>query len=158
MFLLTLLALAAGPAAAAAPDAAALVQAVADRIDAVRDAEGLPPLGRNDALAKAAAAHSAEMAQTGTLSHRSADGRTVADRIAAAGYGPFAALAENVAFRTVAPDSDPETLARLIVGQWLDSPGHRANLLGTATIESGVGVAFGGDAVYMTQVFAAPQR
>jgi len=78
------------------------------------------PLRWNGRLFDAAARHAADMAQHDYLSHTGRDGRSVAQRAQAAGYG-WTAIGENLA---AGPDSVPE-----VVAGWLASPGHCANLM-----------------------------
>lgn len=60
---------------------------------------------------------------------------------------------ENVAYST--SPSDPSTLAPLFTNMWIDSWGHRQNMLGDFTT-IGIGLAtLGGDATYATQIFGS---
>jgi len=121
-------------------------QAVFDLANAERRKAGLPPLKVSERLTKAARAHSADMARQGQLSH-TLSGRGPADRIAAVGY-QGAAWGENVAWGQPSPQA--------VVTGWMNSPGHRGNILGAFT-ELGVGVFIdGGGQRYWTQVFATP--
>jgi uncharacterized protein YkwD len=74
----------------------------------------------NDALAKAAAAHSQDMAALNYFSHTSADGRSLAQRVDAAGY-TWSTLGENIAAGQVGIDA--------VVDGWMRSDGHCANLM-----------------------------
>lgn len=89
------------------------------------------PLRWNDALGRVARAHSADMAQTGELSHHSSDGTSMVERIQAA-YGDRKAFAENVA------RGYPEARMAVLSG-WMCSPGHRKNLLEPRYDEVGLG-------------------
>jgi uncharacterized protein YkwD len=52
-----------------------------------------------------------------------------------------------------------ETAARMLMQQWLNSPGHRQNILSGQASEIGVGTARGANgAIYAVQVFAAPAQ
>jgi uncharacterized protein YkwD len=107
-----------------------------------RQASGLRPLAWNDALANASRAHSQDMVARGFFEHISLDGRTPRERIESAGY-PVRSLTswsvgENIAWGT----SILSTPAR-IVEDWMQSPGHRANILRSTYREVGVGVATG---------------
>ncbi len=84
------------------------------------------PTGRvrwNDALAAAAAAHSADMATLNYFSHTSADGRSAADRVNATGFA-WSALGENIAAGQVGIDA--------VVDAWMGSDGHCANIMNPA--------------------------
>jgi uncharacterized protein YkwD len=96
---------------------------------------GLAPLIDNAPLAVAAQGHADDMATNGYFSHLSADGRTVDQRIRAAGY-LGGNLAENIAWG----DRSLGT-PRSIVGAWMNSAGHRASILNGLLHDSGIGVA-----------------
>jgi uncharacterized protein YkwD len=81
-------------------------------------------------LSAAASAHSRDMALHDLFSHTGSDGSTMISRAVAAGYN-YSRLAENLS----AGQSTPEE----VVAGWMNSPGHRANLLNCALREIGVG-------------------
>lgn len=91
-----------------------------------RAAHGLPPLQLDASLALAARHHAAEMAELGYLAHESPrDGsRDLGQRLNRAG-AMLESAAENLAYLQHVPDLPGAT-----VQGWLESPGHRANLLG----------------------------
>src|SRR5690606_27725709 len=77
-------------------------------------------------------------------------GKDVTDRIAATGYLVLAS-AENIA----SGQPDPAT----VVEGWLNSPGHRANILNPELTEIGAGYAYtttGDYHHFWTHVFATP--
>lgn len=86
----------------------------------------------NDALARAAAAHSLDMATQDYFSHTSADGRSVGDRVSAAGYA-YASLGENIAAGQSTVDA--------VVDAWMHSDGHCANLMGSDYQDFGLACA-----------------
>ena len=81
-------------------------------------------------LSAAASAHSRDMALHDLFSHTGSDGSTMTSRAAAAGYA-YSRLAENLA----AGPPNPEE----VVAGWMNSPGHRSNILNCALREIGVG-------------------
>lgn len=108
------------------------------------------PLQWNDDLARAARAHSADMAATGQLSHTGSRGEDLGQRVRNAGYQPRA-WGENVAYG----QPDPEAA----LAAWLDSPGHCRNIMDPAYREFGAGRAAGSDGrPYWTLVLAAPME
>ncbi len=115
-------------------------------VNAARADAGLRPgLGRTARSTSAAQAHSADMAANDYFSHTSQDGRSFADRIRAAGYSG-GAMAENIAAG--------QSSASSVMAGWMDSPGHRANILNCTYRHIGVGVAKGGSyGTYWTQDF-----
>jgi stress response protein SCP2 len=125
----------------------ALSAAVVTVTNAQRARHRLPPLGVDARLAAAAHAHSADMVGRGFFAHVDPDGRGVDQRVRAAGYA-YRVVAENIAAGQ--PD------AGAVVEAWMNSPGHRANILHPEVTEIGVGRATGGIGIHWTQVFAAP--
>lgn len=96
-------------------------------------------LAWDDRLFAAARAHSDDMATQDYFSHTSLDGRTPGDRITAAGY-PWNACGENIA----AGYSTPEAAMQA----WMNSPGHRANILSSTFCDIGVGYAYAPPTTY----------
>lgn len=110
-----------------------------------RGQRGLPFLGRNAALDNAAQRHSNDQARRCVMSHTGGDGSSPADRIAAAGY-EWQGVAENVAYGW--PDE------RICMKQWMESPGHRANILTPKFKQFGSAVGYSSGGVpYYTQTF-----
>lgn len=119
-------------------------------INQERAAEGLPALKANNKLTNAARAHSQDMACIGFFSHNSPSSGDPFDRIVRAGYS-FSSAGENIA---AGYGSAAET-----VQGWMESPGHRANILGANFTEIGIGYAYWAESSYrsyITAVFAAP--
>ncbi|MEV0895201.1 CAP domain-containing protein [Actinoplanes sp. NPDC049802] len=113
-------------------------------INIERGNNGCAALTVNDQLTAAARGHSAWMAQTGTFSHTGSGGSTFATRVKAAGYAQPSA--ENIAYgyRTAAE----------VVNGWMNSSGHRANIVNCKSKTVGVGVVFSADGTpYYTQNF-----
>ncbi len=116
-----------------------------------RKAKDLPALVLNPALSKIARAHSENMARQGKMEHK-LDDKEPKDRVKAAGY-KFSKMAENIAMA--------EEGAQLpkIMKAWMDSEGHRINILSAEYIEIGVGSARDkAGTTYLTQVFARPRK
>jgi uncharacterized protein YkwD len=123
------------------------VQAVLDLTNKERQKVGLPPLKANATLMKVAADHSVNMARRGSLNH-TLDGKSPFDRMSAAGYA-FGSAGENIAWGASTPEE--------VVQMWMNSPGHRSNLLSREYSEIGIGVAKSDRGrAFHTQVFAAP--
>jgi uncharacterized protein YkwD len=104
-----------------------------------RDKAGCGALKLNSKLNAAAQAHTTDMATHNFFSHDSQDGRSPFDRIKAAGYS-FGAAAENIAAGG--------TTAAGAMDQWMNSPGHKANILNCTYVDLGVGFAKGVNADY----------
>ena len=99
----------------------------------------LPPLAPNTTLAAEARDFAEYLARTGAFSH-TADGRDPGQRAQAAGYD-YCEIAENLVYGTDDSGFGIDRLVRLFMDSWEASPGHRRNLLGPQSVETGVGVA-----------------
>jgi uncharacterized protein YkwD len=108
------------------------------------------PLELAPALNKAALAHAKDMAAHSFMAHKGSDGSWPAQRATRAGYY-WRTVGENVA----AGSGTPEQAVR----DWLESPGHCANLMNVEYTQTGIAVVFDPESagvVYWAQVFAAP--
>ena len=105
-----------------------------------------PQLRLDDALAQAARNHSREMAAYGYLSHTSQNDEDPSSRMARSGYPIQHGWAENIAFGAHTPEA--------VMNQWMNSSGHRKNILNCKFRALGVGVAQAHDGtLYWTQNF-----
>ena len=126
------------------PPEAALIRA----INAERAPRGLVPLRVDVRLERAARAKSSEMLRTGTFAHGDLRGRLVRYRVPGRTYG------ENLAWAT-----GSRATATRIVQMWMESPGHRANILRASFTRIGLGRRVGpfagyGSAAVVTADFA----
>jgi uncharacterized protein YkwD len=120
-----------------------LEQAILDLVNKEREKEGLSPLKPAGKLVQIAREHSANMARQNKLDHF-LDGKSPIDRARAVGYEGL--VTENCAWGV-------RTAADVVRG-WMNSPGHRANLLGKNAVEAGIGHASEGrSGPYYTMVF-----
>ncbi len=123
-------------------------------VNAERAAAGCGALVLNGTLNAVADAHSEDMAANDFFDHTNLRGESPFDRISAAGYG-YRTAGENIAVGY--PD------AQTVMDGWMNSPGHRRNILDCGYTELGVGYAEGGSTsgnyrpLYWTQVFATPR-
>jgi uncharacterized protein YkwD len=98
-------------------------------------------------LTAAAQRQSDDMARRQTMSHSGGDGTDGGIRIRNAGYG-WSTWGENVA----AGQSTPAE----VMSAWLNSPGHRANILNGGVVHIGVAATTGSNgSIYWTMVLAA---
>jgi uncharacterized protein YkwD len=104
-----------------------------------RAENGLSGLSLNGDLVASARAHSADMAAQDYFDHPGLDGSSPGDRIAATGYEAWR-WGENIA----AGYTTPET----VVDAWMNSAGHRANILSESFCDIGVGYAYDDDSTY----------
>ncbi|MGQ9684159.1 MAG: CAP domain-containing protein, partial [Anaerolineae bacterium] len=109
------------------------VQRIVDLTNQERARHGLAPLTIDSALNSSAQATSQDMADHNFFSHTGSDGSDAGQRMARAGYGPLYAYGENIAAGQPSPD---EAFAA-----WMNSEGHRANILNPHFHNIGVGYA-----------------
>jgi uncharacterized protein YkwD len=106
-------------------------------VNVERRKHGRRSLRANSGLALAGQRHARDMVRRRYFSHSTRAGRDFQDRIVRTGYtrGSAAILGENLAWGT-------RRLAtpRSIVRGWMNSPGHRANVLRPKFREIGIGV------------------
>lgn len=114
---------------------------------------GLPALKSDSRLASVARGHSDNMSSQNFFDHQDPEGRTHQERLDASYPGLVRGSGENIARYPVVVGSDQD-LARRLVDGWLDSPGHRANIMRTSFTAIGAGITQSGRDVYATQVFA----
>ena len=106
------------------------------------------PLALSPQLTAAAQRHSQDMATSRRMSHTGSDGSTMRSRIDDTQYR-WSTIGENVAM------GQPNAAA--VMSAWMNSPGHRQNILNPAFTELGIGYATGAGRPYWTQVFARPR-
>ena len=128
-------------------------------INAARVNNGGSALKWDDGLSSVARAHSDDMTSRNYFSHDTPEGLDPTDRLHRAGLncrkGYRYGIAENIAIETFLGNLE-QTTAEAVRG-WINSPGHRRNLLNRDYDTTGVGASFGiwrgYKAVYLTQVF-----
>ena len=137
---------------AAAESVAELRQLALDLVNRSREEQGLRPLRLEDALTEAAQAHADDMAGRDYFAHESPEGGTVMDRYRAAGGSAGKLVAENIAqCRNCAAGS---SLIEDFHRGWMESPGHRANILSPGVDRFGFGLAAERGRLAAVQIFA----
>ena len=122
-------------------------------VNVERARHGLPALAVSGQLNFAADLHSRDMAARRTMAHElyGTAQPLPTDRLDAAGYDDWTysyAWGENVAYGYGS--------AAAVLNAWMNSPGHRANILGSSFTEIGVSVRAGSNGIlYFTQVFGS---
>ncbi|BEL06098.1 hypothetical protein Q0Z83_042890 [Actinoplanes sichuanensis] len=113
-----------------------------------RQNAGCSGLSGESRLEAAAQKHSELQAAQNTMSHQLPGEASMGDRVTAEGYR-WRGVAENVAAGYTSPAS--------VMDGWMNSPGHKANILNCAYTEIGVGLAKSSSGTqYWTQNFATP--
>jgi len=136
---------------------------------------GLNALSWDDKLSNVARSHSQDMASRNYFSHETPDGKSPTDRGISQGYKCqkvigiliYSGIAENIyqnnlydkvwttnGIPTSYDWNTLDELAHTTVDGWMDSPGHRENILTKTIDKEGIGVAIASDdKVYITQNF-----
>jgi uncharacterized YkwD family protein/spore coat assembly protein SafA len=121
---------------------------VARLVNAERAKAGLPALKINWQLSRVARYKSADMANKGYFSHNSPTYGTPFQMMENFGLR-FSAAGENIAYGQKTPAE--------VMRDWMNSPGHRNNILSRSYTEIGVGLAKNKNGVcYWTQQFMKP--
>ena len=153
LFWASLLALAVGSPAVAGP-----AESVLSAVNAARAKAGCAPLRSNPKLVAAAKSHARAMADQNFFAHAGKDGSRLPSRIARQGYS-YRSAAENIA-------AGQKSAGEVVTG-WLQSSGHRRNILNCGLTETGIAVVYQPDdrpirgssqplRYYWVQVFADP--
>ena len=153
LFWASLLALAVGSPAVAGP-----AESVLTAVNAARAKAGCAPLRNNPKLVAAAKSHARAMADQNFFAHAGKDGSRLPSRIARQGYS-YRSAAENIA-------AGQKSAGEVVTG-WLQSSGHRRNILNCGLTETGIAVVYQPDdrpirgssqplRYYWVQVFADP--
>ena len=125
--------------------------------NAFRKKNDLKPVTRNETLAKAAKKFGEYLAKESVFGHR-AGGTTPSQRVEAVGY-EYCSVRENLAYHFDTFGFSAKKLAKASVDGWINSPGHRANLLAEDVNETGVGVVQDKESgrYFSVQLFALPE-
>ena len=125
-------------AAVARPDLPAVESLVVEGTNRYRASQGLNTVSPNARLEQAARAFANQLADGGNFAHDSG-GTTPEIRVRRAGYKECV-VAENLARRYDTAGFTTRDLAHKLVQGWIDSPGHRKNMLEADALETGVAV------------------
>jgi uncharacterized protein YkwD len=156
-------------------DETQLEKLVHQRTNQHRQQNGLDPLSWDDELSKVARGHSHDMALRSYFSHHTPEGNDPTDRANSLGYKCekivgiliYSGIAENIfqnnLYDVVWYTGDIPTsyewntideIAQTTVDGWMESPGHRENILTKRYDKEGIGVVISqDDKVYITQNF-----
>lgn len=129
-------------------------RAIHRRVNEIRTNRGLDPLDWHDGLARVADDYSRRMAERDFFSHTDPSGDGPGDRYEAAGLS-CRGWGENILYNYSA-DRSAEAAARESVDQWMNSAGHRENVLRPWFRSEGIGVHVTDDGrLYATQNFGS---
>ncbi len=125
-----------------------LEQQCLEEINQLRVKQGLRPLEFSESLLPVARAYSQRMADEKFFSHDDPDGRTVRQRVSQAGI-KWRMLGENLSYSR----GYVNPVAASVMG-WMDSPGHRRNILDRDFRQTAIGAWINENGtVYFTEIF-----
>jgi uncharacterized protein YkwD len=136
---------------------ASLEERMVELTDQRRAAAGVAPLEADPGLERVARAHALDMLARDYMDHVGPDGRDVGDRVAIlhrrfiGGTGENLAEHQGIGVAQLADQAGP--LAAKMVAGWMDSPGHRKNILEPDYLHLGLAAAGEGDRLVIVQVF-----
>lgn len=130
------------PTATPTNTSSAYEQQVIDLINEIRTQNGLSPLTENAALSRCARAKSQDMHDKGYFSHQSPTYGSPFDMMKQFGI-TYRTAGENIAMGQSTPQA--------VVNAWMNSEGHRANILNASFTQIGMGYV--ADGHYWTQQF-----
>ena len=128
---------------AQAPATSNYERRVAELVNVERQKNGLAPLAFDSSISNVARIKSKDMSDNNYFAHQSPTYGSAADMLTQNGIR-YSAWGENIAAGQRTPEE--------VVNAWMNSPGHRANILGSQFTKIGVGYV-NGSRPYWTQMF-----
>ena len=120
------------------------------KVNEERKKAGIPELSYNNTMEKYAKIKSQDMGDRKYFDHKDPEGNLITVKMKGDGVN-YRAWGENIAY--IGGVSDANELANQFMTNWMNSPGHRANILSNNFSSIGVGVYKTGNTVYATQEF-----
>ena len=128
---------------------AAVEQRIYELVNVKRQEAGLFTLSYNTTMQKYARLKSQDMGNNGYFDHKDLNGQLITAKMDADGV-TYQAWGENIAY---IGGASVDGIADQFMTNWMNSDGHRANILSNNFDSIGVGVYQIGDKVYATQEF-----
>ena len=125
-------------------------QAIFQRVNQERAAAGVSVLSYNTTMEYYARMKSKDMGDNGYFNHKDNQGRLMNAIIQADGIS-YRAWGENIAY--IQGLNDYSALSNRFMNNWMNSEGHKANILSSNFSSVGIGVYKIGDTYYATQEF-----
>jgi len=140
---------------------------ILQRTNTIREERELQTVDRTACLDEFALKHSIDMAEHGyEIRHGGPNGTSWRDRASTIQGQCGGAVSENIAYGPAEGSvyiygtsettrlSTPSNIAEFAVRGWMNSQGHRENILDSRWSEVGIGVASNGENIYMTIIFS----
>ncbi|MGH7199759.1 MAG: CAP domain-containing protein [Planctomycetaceae bacterium] len=146
-----------GGTGSAMPDLDRVEQLIIEQTNEFRVEHDRQKVKPNEQLNAAAEDFAGYMARTNRYGH-TADGNRPSERAKTHGY-EYCLVSENIAYQFSTAGFETEELATRFVEGWIDSEGHRKNMLEPAVVDIGVAVAKteGEQKYFAVQMFGRPQ-
>ncbi|MBD7910785.1 CAP domain-containing protein [Clostridium sp. Sa3CVN1] len=125
-------------------------QMIFTRVNQERAKAGVATLSYSTTMEKYARIKSQDMGDRAYFRHEDPEGNLMTTRMQKDGVR-YSAWGENIAY--IGGVSDANALANQFMNNWMNSPGHRANILSDKFTGIGVGIYKVGNKVYATQEF-----
>lgn len=125
-------------------------QLIYNKVNEERVANGVSPLSYNTTMEKYARIKSQDMGDKNYFDHKDLNGNLITTNMKNDGVS-YRAWGENIAY--ISGVSDPNALAQQFMTNWMNSEGHRKNILSNNFSSIGIGVYKVGNKVYATQEF-----
>lgn len=129
---------------------AEIEQLIFQKVNQERAAAGLSALNYNNTMEHYARLKSKDMGDRGYFDHADPEGKYITEQMKADGV-TYRAWGENIAY--ISGVSGNSALADKFMTNWMNSSGHRANILSSNFTSMGVGVYKIGNTYYATQEF-----
>ena len=129
---------------------AAVETAIFNKVNEERAKAGVTALTYNTTMQKYARIKSKDMGDNNYFSHEDLNGNLITTQMKNDGVS-YKAWGENIAY--IGGNVSADALAEQFMTKWMNSSGHRANILSTNFSSIGVGVYKIGNKVYATQEF-----
>lgn len=129
---------------------AEIEQLIFQKVNQERVAAGLSALNYNNTMEHYARLKSKDMGDRGYFDHADPEGKYITEQMKSDGV-TYRAWGENIAY--ISGTSGNSALADKFMTNWMNSSGHRANILSTNFTSIGIGVYKIGNTYYATQEF-----
>lgn len=125
-------------------------EAIFTRVNLERTANGLQPLNYNNTMQNYARIKSKDMGDRGYFAHENPEGELITAQMKRDGIN-YTAWGENIAY--IQGNYSNSSLATQFMDNWMNSQGHRENILSPNFKSIGIGVYKIGNTYYATQEF-----
>lgn len=123
---------------------------ILDKINTERRKVGIKEYSNNSVMTRYAKEKSEDMANNGYFDHKDLSGNLITVKMEKDGVA-YTAWAENIAWRTAGEEA--EVVAEEFVKSWMNSAGHRENILSNEYTSTGIGVYKNESKIYATEEF-----